>query len=193
MMFIYFILIPYLVGSVPFGLVLSKLAGHGDIRKIGSGNIGATNVLRTGNKLLAAATLLLDGLKGFIAVNLASHMAHTPDMIFLASIAALTGHIFPVWLGFKGGKGVATAIGVLFYLSPLLAAITIITWIATFIISRFSSLSALIAFLVTTIISIMYFNTLAELVALVTLIIFATHRQNISRLIKGHEYKWSKK
>lgn len=187
------ILIPYFIGSIPFGLILTKMAGHGDIRKMGSGNIGATNVLRTGNKYLAIATLLLDGLKGFVALEAAYALSHQTEIIFLASMATLAGHILPVWLKFKGGKGVATAIGILFFLSPMIGFTTIALWIIAFAFWRYSSLSALLAFFVTTLYCAGYFPNMVELVAVITLIIFITHRQNIERLLNGQEYKWSKK
>src|SRR5580693_3909808 len=120
-------ILAYLIGSIPFGLLLTKLAGHGDIRRIGSGNIGATNVLRTGNKPLAALTLFLDGVKGSVAVLLAQAIA--PELAPVAGLAALLGHLFPVWLKFKGGKGVATAIGVLLALGWPVGLMIIATWL----------------------------------------------------------------
>ncbi|HEU5047388.1 MAG TPA: glycerol-3-phosphate 1-O-acyltransferase PlsY [Rickettsiales bacterium] len=195
-----FSLLPYLIGSIPFGLLLTRMAGHGDIRKIGSGNIGATNVMRTGNKKLAAATLLLDGLKGFFAVAIALHAVthfaqgeRASALIFLASICALMGHIFPVWLQFKGGKGVATAIGIAFALSPKLALAIMALWLGIFLQWRISSLSALSAFLIATLCSFLLAPGIAQLMAVITLIIFITHRQNIGRLMRGEEYVWSKK
>ena len=136
-------LIGYLLGSIPFGLVLSRLAGYGDIRKIGSGNIGATNVLRTGNKLLAALTLILDSGKGAFAVLIAQQFGS--DAAVLAGAGSMLGHTFPIWLGFKGGKGVATALGVLLAISWPVGLIACATWLLVAAVLRYSSLSALVA------------------------------------------------
>ena len=133
----------YLLGSVPFGLVVTRLAGLGDLRTIGSGNIGATNVLRTGRKGLAAATLLLDGGKGAAAVLIAALWG--PDMALTAAFGAVLGHLFPVWLGFKGGKGVATTLGVFLALSPLLGAACCALWLIFAFLFRYSSLAALLS------------------------------------------------
>ncbi|MFM2044803.1 MAG: hypothetical protein RLY86_3379 [Pseudomonadota bacterium] len=140
----------YLLGSIPFGLVLTRLAGYGDIRAIGSGNIGATNVLRTGNKPLALATLLLDSGKGAIAVGLA-WAAAGQEAAMLAAAGSMLGHSFPVWLGFKGGKGVATALGVLLAISWPVGLAACLTWLVTAVVARISSLSALVAFAVATV------------------------------------------
>ena len=183
-----FAIIPYLIGSIPFGLILGKLFGYGDIRKIGSGNIGATNALRTGNKWLGALTLLCDMLKGFIAIIILPQ-----ETFYIAGISAIIGHIFPIWLKFKGGKGVATAIGVLLAINPIIALILVGGWIATFFITRISSLSALSGFLGATIFSFFYEIDLSAYTFIITIIIFLTHRHNIMRLIKGEEHKWSKK
>ena len=137
-------LIGYLIGSIPFGLVLTKMAGFGDVRKIGSGNIGATNVLRTGNKGLALATLLLDGGKGAVVVILAN-IFFTQDYAVLAGSGAFIGHLFPIWLKFKGGKGVATFIGVMLALSWPAGLAVALTWLLTALVFRMSSLSALVA------------------------------------------------
>ena len=133
----------YLLGSIPFGLLVTRAAGLGDVRKIGSGNIGATNVLRTGNKGLAAATLLLDALKGTAAVMIARHFGH--DLGLWAGLGAFLGHLFPAWLGFKGGKGVATYLGVLIALGWHVALIFIAVWLAMAFLFRYSSLAALTA------------------------------------------------
>src|SRR3954466_1585304 len=133
----------YLLGSIPFGLVLSRLAGYGDIRKIGSGNIGATNVLRTGNKLLAALTLILDSGKGAFAVLIAQQFG--PDTAVLAGAGSMLGHTFPVWLGFKGGQGVAPARGVLLAISWPVGLVACAAWLLTAFVLRYSSLSALVA------------------------------------------------
>src|SRR5688572_17836616 len=134
----------YLLGSIPFGVVLTRLAGLGDIRKVGSGNIGATNVLRTGHKGLALATLLLDAAKGAVALLLVVRF-YTEDMALAAGLGALVGHIFPIWLGFKGGKGVATALGLLLAAAWPIGALACLTWLAVAAIFRFSSLAALAA------------------------------------------------
>lgn len=179
----------YLLGSIPFGLLLTRAAGLGDVRNIGSGNIGATNVLRTGNKGLAAATLLLDGLKGTAAVLLADYwFGQVPAM--LAGLGAFLGHLYPVWLKFRGGKGVATYIGVLLGLSWQAALIFIAIWAQVAIVSRYSSLSALVASAVVPVaIALMGHLELAILAALMSLLIFWKHRANIKRLWSGEEPK----
>ena len=176
----------YLLGSIPFGLLLTRAAGLGDVRSIGSGNIGATNVLRTGNKGLAAATLLLDGLKGTAAVLIAA--SWTPELGLWAGFGAFVGHLFPVWLGFKGGKGVATYIGVLFGLAWKVALIFLAVWIAMAFVFRYSSLAALTAAVVTPIaLYLMGAPNLAILFAVMSVIVFYMHRANISRLSAGTE------
>ena len=180
-------IIGYLLGSIPFGLILTRLAGTPDLRSIGSGNIGATNVLRTGRKGLAAATLICDALKGTIAVLIAGHYGG-PDAAMLAALGAFLGHLFPVWLGFKGGKGVAVYIGVLIGLFWPAAVLFCVLWIATAAISRYSSLSALVASFVTPIF-LWWFGhlALAALFAVLTLLLFYMHRANIARLQAGTE------
>src|SRR5688572_14961511 len=170
----------YLLGSIPFGLLLTRAAGLGDVRSIGSGNIGATNVLRTGNKGLAAATLLLDMLKGTAAVLVAGNYGAEPAMA--AGLGAFIGHLFPVWLGFKGGKGVATYIGVLFGLLWQAALLFLAVWIAVAFAFRYSSLSALAACVVTPV-SLWFWGRpdLAMLFAGLSVIVFIKHRANISR------------
>jgi glycerol-3-phosphate acyltransferase PlsY len=177
----------YLLGSIPFGLILTKLAGTQDLRSIGSGNIGATNVLRTGHKGLAAATLICDALKGTLAVIIAGYYAG-PDAAMLAALGAFLGHLFPVWLGFKGGKGVAVYIGVLIGLFWPAAVIFCLLWAATAFTSRYSSLSALVASFVTPIF-LWFFGhaALASLFAVLTLLLFYMHRENIKRLQAGTE------
>src|SRR6201995_309886 len=179
--------IGYLLGSIPFGLVLTKFAGTQDLRSIGSGNIGATNVLRTGRKGLAAATLLCDMLKGTVAVMLAGTYGG-PEAAMLAGLAAFLGHLFPVWLKFKGGKGVAVYIGVLLGLFWPAALVFCVLWLATAFTTRYSSLSALTASFVTPIF-LWWFGhpALASLFALMTLVLFYTHRENIRRLQAGTE------
>ena len=177
----------YLLGSIPFGIVFTRLAGLGDIRRIGSGNIGATNVLRTGNKVLAAATLLCDLLKGTAAVIIADQWLGR-DYAIAAGFAAFIGHVFPVWLKFRGGKGVATFIGVLLGLfSPAALAFGAI-WIAIAGLTRYSSLAALVASAATPFI-LYAFGLLPEaaLFAVLAVILWITHRENISRLLSGTE------
>lgn len=176
----------YLLGSIPFGLLITRAAGLGDVRKIGSGNIGATNVLRTGNKGLAALTLILDMLKGTAAALIAGRYGADPAMA--AGLAAFLGHIFPVWLGFKGGKGVATYLGVLLGLAWKVALVFAAVWIAVAVVMRYSSLAALVAALVTPV--ALYFMghlELALLFVLMTVIVYIKHRANISRLLAGTE------
>ena len=182
----------YLCGSIPFGLILTKAAGLGDIRAIGSGNIGATNVLRTGNKKIAAATLLCDALKGTAAVLLARLYGF--DLGFVAAIGAFLGHTFPVWLGFRGGKGVATYIGVLLGLWWPAAIGFCVFWLVTAKITKLSSLSALLAALATPIVLIGLGRTLLGLVmAVLSVILWARHHENISRLLKGTESRIGQK
>jgi glycerol-3-phosphate acyltransferase PlsY len=177
----------YLLGSIPFGLILTRLAGTPDLRSIGSGNIGATNVLRTGRKELAAATLLLDMLKGTAAVMIAGYYGG-PDAAMLAALGAFFGHLFPVWLGFKGGKGVAVYIGVLIGLFWPAAVVFCVLWLATAVTSRYSSLSALVASFITPIFLWWFGNpALAALFAVLTLLLFYMHRENIRRLRAGTE------
>lgn len=178
----------YLLGSIPFGLLLTRAAGLGDVRKIGSGNIGATNVLRTGNKGLAAATLLLDALKGTTAVLIAGHFA--PETAVWAGLGAFLGHLFPAWLGFKGGKGVATYLGVLIGLAWQVALIFAVVWLVMAFLFRFSSLAALTAAVVVPI--ALYFMSapqIAVLFVVMSVIVFIKHRANISRLLAGTEGK----
>ena len=177
----------YLLGSIPFGLIVTRLAGLGDVRKIGSGNIGATNVLRTGKKSAAALTLLLDCGKGAAAV-LFAHTYYGIEGGVIAGIAAILGHIFPVWLRFKGGKGAATFIGVLLaaYWPPGLLVIA--TWLAVAYFSRISSLSALVAAALAPAYFIAFGRLSESLLALVlAVIIFFTHRDNLHRLWRGEE------
>ncbi|NTJ64064.1 glycerol-3-phosphate 1-O-acyltransferase PlsY [Agrobacterium rhizogenes] len=183
------VVIGYLLGSIPFGLLLTRMAGLGDVRNIGSGNIGATNVLRTGNKGLAAATLLLDAFKGTAAVLITAHF-FGEDAGVLAGFAAFIGHIFPVWIGFKGGKGVATYLGILLGLAPLMALIFAIVWLAIAFTTRYSSLSALVATLVIPVVLwILGVDKIAAVMALMTVISWYKHRANIIRLTAGTEGK----
>ena len=187
-----FIIIFYLMGSIPFALLIPKIFGHGDIRNIGSGNVGATNVLRTGNKFLAFLVLSLDVLKGlfpFIILNLYSENIGLLQTIFLCHFSIL-GHIFPIWLKFKGGKGVATYIGFLFGVNLILALFFLITWLAIALVSKYSSLSSLIA----TTIAPIYFiikseNYIAIFLIYLLAIIVIKHRENIKRLLNRTENK----
>jgi glycerol-3-phosphate acyltransferase PlsY len=185
--------IGYLLGSIPFGLLLTRVAGGPDIRSIGSGNIGATNVLRTGNKKLAAATLLGDLLKGTAAVLIARHFI-SADATLVAGLGAFLGHLFPVWLGFKGGKGVATYIGVLLGLAWPFAFVFGAVWIAMAFAFRYSSLSALVASALTPVALWLYgLTNVALLFVLLTVLLWVMHRTNIARLLNGSEGKIGKK
>lgn len=183
----------YLLGSVPFGLVITRAAGLGDIRKIGSGNIGATNVLRTGRKDLALATLLLDTGKGAIAVII-MWLIFDYNAAMLAGFFALIGHCYPVWLDFKGGKGVATTLGTLLALSPFVGFVTCIIWLATALLSRISSLSALVAVGLSPLMA--HFLTgnsnLSGLCAMIAALVYLKHRENIKRIFTGQEPKIGK-
>jgi acyl phosphate:glycerol-3-phosphate acyltransferase len=183
------LILGYLLGSIPFGLILTKLAGTEDLRSIGSGNIGATNVLRTGRKGLAAATLLGDALKGTLAVIIAGYFGG-PDAAMLAGFGAFLGHLFPVWLKFRGGKGVAVYIGILIGLFWPAAIVFCVIWLTTAIVTRYSSVSALVASVVTPIF-LWWFGhlALASLFAVLTLLLFYMHRENIRRLQAGTEGK----
>jgi acyl phosphate:glycerol-3-phosphate acyltransferase len=183
----------YLSGSVPYGLLLTRMAGLGDVRSIGSGNIGATNVLRTGNKKLAALTLLLDALKGTVPVLAAKHFLGT-DAALLAGLGAFLGHLYPVWLGFKGGKGVATYAGIALGFSWHVLAPFAIVWIAMAFLFRYSSLAALTASVVTTAALFhMGRSDIGLLFLVLTMLVFWKHRQNIQRLLSGKESKIGQK
>ena len=177
----------YLAGSIPFGLLLTRVAGLGDIRAIGSGNIGATNVLRTGNRPLAALTLLLDAGKGAVAVLVAERFG--PDMAALAAVAVVVGHLFPVWLGFSGGKGVATAAGVLLaYLWPVALAAGA-TWLAIAVVTRYSSLAAIIACVLAPLYALLLGAPAqaATTVLVLALLVLSRHGANMRRLLRGEE------
>jgi acyl phosphate:glycerol-3-phosphate acyltransferase len=181
-------LMGYLLGSIPFGLLLTRAAGLGDIRKVGSGNIGATNVLRTGRKGLAAATLVLDALKGVVAVLIAKQIGEIAAIG--AAAGAVLGHMFPVWLGFKGGKGVATTLGIMWGLSWVVGAIACAAWLLFAAIFRFSSLAALLCVVVAAIAA--WFLTDHRAAMLLTLLVppvWARHHENIARLLNGTEPK----
>ena len=181
--------IGYLAGSIPFGLLLAKAFGQGDIRDIGSGNIGATNVLRTGRKDIAALTLLLDAAKAGLTGWLVQNWLGVP-FGYVAAAAALIGHCYPVWLGFKGGKGVATFFGALFALVWQIGVLAAAIWLAVAFIFRYSSLGALVACVVCTIAAIVFMNLgAAVMVGVMSAIILWRHRENIGRLRRGEESK----
>ena len=177
----------YLLGSIPFGLVLTRIAGLGDIRAIGSGNIGTTNVLRTGRKGLAAATLLLDGGKGAAAVLIAGLWG--PDTALAAGFGALLGHLFPVWLTFKGGKGVATALGVLLAIAWPVGVAACLTWLAVALLFRLSSLSALVSLALSPLFAWLFMKDLqlVQFMAFIAVLVWLKHHANIRRLLKGEE------
>ncbi|WP_225767522.1 glycerol-3-phosphate 1-O-acyltransferase PlsY [Inquilinus sp. Marseille-Q2685] len=192
----------YLLGSIPFGLVLTKAAGLGDIRSIGSGNIGATNVLRTGHKGLALATLLLDGGKGAIAVLVAG--LFDPMLAVLAGGGAMLGHLFPVWLGFKGGKGVATALGTLLAIAWPVGVLCCLVWLATAVLFRYSSLASLTSAAAAPVLAwalsgITIFGAVwadlprAALALFIAVLVFIRHDGNIRRLLRGEEPKIGQK
>jgi glycerol-3-phosphate acyltransferase PlsY len=188
-----FALLGYLLGSLPFGLLLTRAAGFGDIRRVGSGNIGATNVLRTGKRGLAAATLLLDGLKGAVAVLIALHFASRETALW-AGFGAVVGHLFPVWLGFRGGKGVATGLGVLIAAAWPVGLIAGAAWLATAFASRISSAGALAAFALAPVAAVALSYRGAALLALaVAVLVFIRHEANIRRLLNGTEPRFGTK
>lgn len=188
MMLFLMVLMAYVSGSIPYGLILSKIFLNVDVRKIGSGNIGTTNVLRTGHKGLAAATLLCDVLKGILPVCIVRLMGFEDLSILSVAFAAILGHIFPVWLKFQGGKGVATALGVFAALSLPLGIFTAIAWLLAARIGKISSLSALCAFTASPLFAVLVLSwPLAIFSLAVALLIFWTHRSNISRLMTGQE------
>jgi len=185
----------YLLGSIPFGIILTRLSGGPDLRTIGSGNIGATNVLRTGNKKLAALTLLGDMLKGTAAVLLAGWMLGGKGAALAAGLGAFLGHLFPVWLRFKGGKGVATFLGILIGLKWSIALIFAAVWLSIAYLSKYSSLSALIASLLTPLLLCFWVRDvqMAGLMAILALLLWFMHRENIARLLSGREGKIGQK
>ena len=177
----------YLLGSIPFGVIFTRMAGLGDIRKVGSGNIGATNVLRTGNKGLAAATLLGDALKGTAAVLLAA-LWWGPQLGTVAALGAFLGHLFPVWLGFRGGKGVATFLGCLIGLKLAAALAFAAIWLGLAALLRYSSVSALAASAATpAVLWLLGERQMAELFLVLTVVLWWSHRENIRRLVSGTE------
>ncbi len=186
---IWFLLLGYICGSIPFGLILTRLAGLGDIRNVGSGNIGATNVLRTGNKSIAALTLLFDALKGFVPVFIAQHSS---ELMIVAAVGALAGHLFPVWLKFNGGKGVATLIGITFGFGYVLGLAFAAVWFVVAFLSRYSSLAALLASAVSPFAALLFGYPVFVLpLGAFAAIVWYKHKENILRLIKGTESKIS--
>lgn len=185
----------YLLGSIPFGIILTRLSGGPDLRSIGSGNIGATNVLRTGNKKLAALTLLGDMLKGTAAVLLAAALLGGREAGLVAGLGAFLGHLFPVWLRFKGGKGVATFLGILIALKGSIALVFAALWLSIAYLTRYSSLSALIASLLTPLLLLFWVRDAkaAALMAVLAALLWFMHRANIARLLAGSEGKIGQK
>lgn len=182
----------YLLGSIPFGLILTRLKGLGDIRAIGSGNIGATNVMRTGHKGLAALTLLLDGVKGFIPVWIALRLGLPENLVALTAALAVSGHIFPVWLKFKGGKGVATLIGALFGLHWHYGLIFIGVWLAVFAAGRISSLSALLACAIVGVTGLVKGSITGIAIMCLCALVILRHKTNIQRLLHQEERAFGK-
>tara|TARA_B100000767_G_C19438300_1_gene398896 strand:+ start:53 stop:628 length:576 start_codon:yes stop_codon:yes gene_type:complete len=177
----------YLLGSIPFGFILTKIFLKKDIRDIGSGNIGATNALRTGNKSLGYATLALDVGKAVLPVLYVKF--NYPDYVFIASLSTFLGHVFPIWLKFKGGKGVATYVGILFSLNLYLGFVFVVSWGITFFISKYSSLSSLIASLIVPLYLILFKNYDSIFFIIMFVLIFYTHRKNVIRLKNKEESK----
>ena len=177
----------YLIGSIPFGFILTKIFLKKDIRDIGSGNIGATNALRTGNKLLGYTTLIFDISKAIVPVLYIKF--NNPDYIFITSLCIFLGHVFPIWLKFKGGKGVAAYVGILFSIDLILGLIFIFTWIATFLVSKYSSLSSLIASLIIPIYLIMFDHYNSIFFIIMFVLVLYTHRENVKRLKNKEETK----
>lgn len=189
------VVVGYLFGSIPFGIILTKIAGGPDLRSIGSGNIGATNVLRTGNKKLAAATLVGDMLKGTVAVLVGARFLGGPEAALAAGIGAFLGHLFPVWLRFKGGKGVATYIGVLIGVKASIALVFAAIWLSLAYLFRYSSLAALVASALTPLLLWFWVGMpkAAIVMAGLTLLLWIMHRENIARLLAGREGKIGQK
>jgi|TARA_B110000902_G_scaffold149708_1_gene172349 glycerol-3-phosphate acyltransferase PlsY len=170
----------YLLGSIPFGFILTKIFLKKDIRDIGSGNIGATNALRTGSKLLGYATLILDITKAILPVLYVKF--NYPDYIFIAALSTFLGHVFPIWLKFKGGKGVATYVGILFSINLIFGLVFIVSWVVTFLISKYSSLSSLMASLIVPIYLVIFDSYNSIFFIIMFVLIFYTHRENVKRL-----------
>jgi glycerol-3-phosphate acyltransferase PlsY len=188
------LIVAYLLGSIPFGLIITRVAGMGDIRQMGSGNIGATNVMRTGRKFLGINTLILDAVKGALAVEIAKHMEVSNLAVYASAMAAVLGHVFPVWLKFKGGKGVATALGVTFAINPMIGFVFCAFWLIAFLLTRFVSVASIEALWGCLLIPIIHIDIPAVIfhVLLAGLITY-THRGNIKRLREGTESSFFKK
>lgn len=195
-------LVAYLIGSIPFGLLLGKAFGVGDIRNIGSGNIGATNMMRTGKKGLALATFLLDFFKGTIGLVFAVCLQRlitgywlTSFLFYLPAVCVVIGHIFPIWLRFKGGKGVATTLGVLLAMTPITFVVVALLWVVTFFITRYSSLSAILSIGLAPLVAIVSEKQIETfyIILILSIIVIVKHKDNIKRLANGTESKWSKK
>ena len=182
------IIFSYLMGSIPFGYLLTKFFLNKDIREVGSGNIGATNALRTGNKIVGYSTLGLDILKGIVPVILIKF--NYPEFIYVASLSVFIGHVFPLWLKFKGGKGVATYVGILFCINIIYGLVFIVTWLSLYIISKYSSLSSLVASLSIPLYLILFLDSKNIFFFLIMFVlIFFTHKENVKRLINKEESK----
>ena len=177
----------YLLGSIPFGLILTKIFLKKDIREIGSGNIGATNVLRSGNKLIGYSTLFLDIFKAVLPIVYLK--TNFPEFLYISALSIFLGHVFPVWLKFKGGKGVATYVGMLFCINYILGFVFIISWFIVFILSKYSSLSSMIASLSIPIFCFFIYNENFYFFTMMFILVFLTHRENIKRLINNTESK----
>ena len=182
----------YLIGAIPFGLVMAKVFGLGVIRTIGSGNIGATNVLRTGNKIAAALTLLLDSGKGLFVVIIARYLSGDGNVIAIAGLFSMAGHCYPVWLGFRGGKGVATGLGVFLGLHPLIGALICLIWLASAFLFRFSSLAAIISYLSAPLLFALITPpplpvSTVIISGIIAVLVIWRHRGNIKRLLSGAE------
>jgi len=177
----------YLLGSIPFGFIITKIFLKKDIRNIGSGSIGATNTLRTGNKLLGYTTLVLDISKAILPVLYVKF--NYPDYIFVTSLSVFLGHVFPIWLKFKGGKGVATYVGILFSINLIFGLIFFVSWIVTFFISRYSSLSSLVASVIVPVYLIIFENYDSMFFIIMSVLIIYTHRENVKRLKNNEETK----
>ena len=195
MWFLLAVIVGYALGSIPFGLLITRLAGLGDIREIGSGNIGATNVLRTGRKALALATLLLDSFKAGLAVLLMASLSGDRNVGLVAGAIAFLGHCYPIWLNFKGGKGVATYAGLLVFASPLALAVGAPIWLGLFALTRISSLAALTAAAIVPFGAYLLGETQFAVGTLfgLSVLVFWTHRENIKRLLSGTEPKFGSK
>jgi len=187
MEYLFIILGSYSLGSIPFGFLLTKIFLKKDIRKIGSGNIGATNALRTGNKLIGYATLILDILKAVIPIIFVKN--YYPDFIYIASLSAFLGHVFFLLLYFKGGKGVATYVGILFTLNLTYGFVFIVSWALTFLISKYSSLSSIVASLMVPIYILIFVNSNSIFFIIMFVLIFYNHRENVKRLKNKEENK----